>query len=77
MSRANTSSVDTTDGYKIAHLGKEKKIADLAKYSQKEKDDNQIEQIVNARKVAFSALNKEKLKRKAKLAKASRKRNKK
>lgn len=75
MARANISSVDTSDGYKIAHQGKEKKIADLAKYSQK--DDNPTEQIVNAKKIAFSTLNKEKLKRKAKLAKASRKKNKK
>ncbi len=75
MARANISSVDTSDGYKIAHLGKEKKIADLAKYSQK--DDNPTEQIVNARKIAFSTLNKAKLKKKAKLAKASRKKNKK
>ncbi len=75
MARANVSSVDTSDGYKIAHLGKEKKISDLAKYSQK--DDNPAEQIVNARKIAFSTLNKAKLKKKAKLAKASRKKNKK
>jgi len=75
MARANISSVDTSDGYKIAHQGKERKIADLAKYSQK--DDNPTEQIVNARKIAFSTLNKEKLKKKAKLAKASRKKNKK
>ena len=75
MERENISSVDTSDGYKIAHLGKEKKIADLAKYSQK--DDNPTEQIVNARKIAFSTLNKAKLKKKAKLAKASRKKNKK
>lgn len=75
MAKANISSVDTSEGYKIAHLGKEKKIADLAKYSQK--DDNPTEQIVNARKIAFSTLNKAKLKKKAKLAKASRKKNKK
>ncbi len=75
MAKANISSVDTSDGYKIAHLGKEKKIADLAKYSQKDVD--QSEQIVNARKIAFSALNKAKLKKKAKMAKASRKKNKK
>ena len=75
MSRANTSSVDTTDGYKIAHQGKEKKLAELAKYVQK--GENPSEQVVNARKIASSALNKDKAKKKAKLAKASRKKNKK
>ena len=75
MAKANISSVDTSEGYKIAHQGKEKKIADLAKYSQK--DENPTEQIVNARKIASSALNKEKAKKKAKMAKASRKKNKK
>ncbi len=75
MSRANTSSVDTSDGYKIAHLGKEQKLKTLAQFQPNYEDDK--EQIVNASKKVTLNAAKAKAKKKAKLAKASRKKNKK
>jgi len=74
MSRANTSSVDTENGFKIAHLGKQQKLATLAQF--KGKNSNNSEQIINANKKATLKSAKSKAKRKAKLAKQSRKNNK-
>ena len=75
MSRANTSSVDTDEGFKIAHMGKQQKLATLAKFEGKGSAIN--EQIINANKKATLNSAKAKAKRKAKLAKQSRKKNKK
>jgi len=74
MSRANTSSVDTENGFKIAHLGKQQKLATLAQFEGK--DSNNGDQIINANKKATLSSAKAKAKRKAKLAKQSRKKNK-
>jgi len=74
MSRANTSSVDTENGFKIAHLGKQQKLATLAQFEGK--DSNNGEQVINANKKATLNSAKAKAKRKAKLAKQSRKKNK-
>jgi len=74
MSRANTSSVDTENGFKIAHLGKQQKLATLAQFEGK--NSNNSEQVINANKKATLNSAKSKAKRKAKLAKQSRKKNK-
>jgi len=75
MGRANNSSVDTTDGFKIAHEGKQQQIATLSKFQGKGAENN--ENIVNARKKANVSAAKAKAKAKAKMAKKSRKKNKK
>ena len=71
MSRANTSSVDSGNGYKLAHLSSQQK-SDFTP-----KTANDKEQVVNAKKAATLATAKAKAKKKAKMAKASRKKNKK
>ena len=73
MSRKNTSSVDTTEGDKIARKSKELKNAIPVSFDHKKAD----EQVVNARKGANVALAKAKAKIKAKMKKASKKKNKK
>lgn len=73
MAKANTSSVKTIKAEKIAALGNENKNAVKVSFSQK----NQDEQVINARKGANLQLAKKKSKKKAKMAKASKKRNKK
>lgn len=73
MSRKNTSSVDTTEGDKIAKRSREIKNAIPVSFDHKTAD----EQVVNARKGANLALAKSKAKKKAKMAKASKKKNKK
>jgi len=75
MGRANTSSVDTENGFKIAHLGKQQKLATLAQFEGKNSNDG--EQVINANKKATLSASKAKAKRKAKLAKNSKKKNKK
>jgi hypothetical protein len=75
MGRANTSSVDTGNGDKIAALGNQYKAAQKAGFKPKETIEE--EQIVNARKAANLKAKKEKAKKRAKLAKASKKKNKK
>ena len=67
MSRANTSSIDSGDGYKLAHLSSQQK-SDF-QIDNSEKPD----QVINARKASNLAS----AKKKAKLAKASKKKNKK
>ncbi len=74
MSRANTSSVDMEDGYKLAHYGKQKMLASQTEFQTTNSDSE--EQVINARKAANLALAKAKAKKKAKMAKASRKKNK-
>ncbi len=71
MSRANTSSVDSGNGYKLAHLSTQHK-SDFQTNNNIDKN----EQIINAKKSSKLALAKAKAKKRAKLAKASRKKNK-
>jgi len=71
MGRANTSSVESGNGYKLAHLSSQQKT------DNKVSKNVQDEQIVNAKKASHLAAAKAKAKKKAKLAKASRKKNKK
>ena len=73
--KANTSSVKTEEGYKIAAYGNQ-----LKNEMRQEKNRASIEngeQVVNARKAKDLALTKAKAKKKAKMAKASKKKNKK
>jgi len=75
MAKANTSSVDTKNGDKIAAFGTQKTAAMRAGFSpdNAEKKD----QIINARKGTNVDLKRAKAKIRAKMAKASRKKNKK
>jgi hypothetical protein len=75
MGRENTSSVDTTNGDKLAALGSQHKAAMKASFEPN--DVEKKEQIINARKAANVAAKKAKAKKRAKMAKASRKKNKK
>ncbi len=75
MGRANTSSVDTGNGDKIAALGNQYKAAQKAGFNPKDKSEK--EQVINAKKGVNLTAKKEKAKKKAKLAKASKKKNKK
>ncbi len=75
MSRENTSSIDTTNGDKIARYGKQEQAVVRAQFQAKDKDIEK--QVVNARKLSTLSACKVKAKRKAKLAKVSRKKNKK
>ncbi|MEA1919857.1 MAG: hypothetical protein U9N52_08465 [Campylobacterota bacterium] len=71
MSRANTSSIDSGKGYKLAHLQTQVKSDFQTDSSNKE------DQIINAKKASTLAQAKAKAKKRAKLAKASKKKNKK
>jgi hypothetical protein len=73
MAKANTSSVDTTKGDKIAKRMKGNPNPNPISFDQKATD----EQIINARKGVNVELAKAKAKRRAKLAKAAKKKNKK
>ncbi len=73
MAKANTSSVKTIKAEKIAALGNENKNSVKVAFSQK----NQDEQVINARKGVNLQLAKKKSKKKAKMAKASKRKNKK
>ncbi len=78
MSRENTSSVDMANGKKMAHLASQEKVAIKSQFQAKGESGDVVEkQVVNARKAAHLLNAKAKAKRKAKLAKASKKRNKK
>ncbi len=72
MKELNTSSVKTTKAEKIAATSNQNKNAVRVAFSQ---DKNKTEQIVNGRKAANLQLLKNKAKKKAKMAKASRKKN--
>jgi len=74
MSRANTSSIDTTKGDKIASRSKEK--ANAIKSGFEPDQVEKKEQVINARKGVNLDLKKAKAKKKAKMKKASKKRNK-
>ena len=75
MARANLSSVDTTNGDKIAFYGNREKKAMKSSYKPDEKKVD--EQVINAKKQSNLLALKAKRKKKAKLAKASKKKNKK
>ena len=78
MSRENTSSVDMANGKKMAYYASQEKSAMQAKAGVYKKGAITVDQqVVNARKAANMALIKAKAKKKAKMAKASRKKNKK
>ncbi len=70
----NNSSVNTKKSDKIVSRIKENKNAGEKDFSQ---DKNNTEQVINARKKANLELAKKKAKKRAKMAKASRKKNKK
>jgi len=72
MKEINCSKVNTKKMDKIAATGNQNKNAVKVAFTQK----NQDEQIVNARKAANLELAKKKAKKKAKMAKASKRRNK-
>lgn len=72
--KANTSSIDTSNGDKIAYYANAQQ--QLSEKSTPKGKIAQEEQIVNARKKANLSSAKAKAKKKAKMAKASRKKNK-
>lgn len=74
MGRANTSSVDTTKGEKLAKRMSQQTSTVKASFSPEEAAKQQI---INARKAANVEAKKEKRKKNAKLAKAAKKKNKK
>jgi hypothetical protein len=75
MGRANNSSVDTTKGDRLAKKMNEKRNILKAGFAPDANDKK--EQVINARKAANVQAEKEKRKKNAKLAKASKKKNKK
>ena len=75
MGRENSSSVDTSNGDRIAAFGTQQKAAMKASFEPN--DVEKKEQIINARKAANVDAKKVKAKKRAKLAKASKKKNKK
>jgi len=72
MARMNTSSIDTTKAERLAHFATQQK----SDFSTEQKDVVE-KQVVNARKAVSLANKKAKAKKRAKMAKASRKKNKK
>jgi len=75
MAKANTSSVDTKNGDKIAAFGTQQTAAIKASFGPN--DTEKKDQIVNARKAINVEAKKAKAKKRAKMAKASKKKNKK
>lgn len=74
MAELNTSSVNTKKSDKLVAKIKQNKHAGEKAFSQ---EKNSTQQVVNARKALNKELGKAKAKKKAKMAKASRKKNKK
>jgi hypothetical protein len=74
MAKTNTSSVKTIKAEKIAATGNQNKNSIKVAFSQ---EKNQEKQIINARKAPNLQLAREKAKKKAKMIKASKKKNKK
>ncbi len=72
MTKANTSSVKTVNAEKLAGFSNDNKNPVKVSFTQK----NQDKQIVNARKGINLELAKKKAKKKAKMAKASKRKNK-
>ncbi len=78
MSRENTSSVDMANGKKMAYLSSQEKVAIKREFQAKDiNEDATQKQVINSRKLANLSNAKAKVKKRAKLAKASKKRNKK
>ncbi len=75
MGRDNTSSIDSGSGEKLAALASQQKASIRGEFAVGNKDKE--EQVVNARKAVNVAASKAKAKKRAKLAKASKKKNKK
>jgi len=75
MASENKSSVDTKNGDKIAAFGTQQKASMKASFGPNNTDKK--DQVVNARKAVNIDLKKAKAKKRAKMAKASRKKNKK
>lgn len=75
MASENKSSVDTKNGDKIAAFATQKTAAMKASFSPDTADKK--DQVINARKGANVELKKAKAKKRAKMAKASKKKNKK
>ncbi len=74
MGKENTSSVDTKNGDKIAAFGTQKLAAMKASFGPS--DTEKKEQVVNARKAVNVDAKRAKAKKRAKLAKASKMKNK-
>lgn len=75
MGRDNTSSIDSGSGEKLAALASQRKASIKGEFGLENR--NKEEQVVNARKAVNVAAAKAKAKKRAKLAKASKKKNKK
>ena len=75
MAKANTSSVDTKNGDKIAAFGTQQTAAIKASFGPN--DTEKKDQVINARKASNVDAKKAKAKKRAKMAKASKKKNKK
>ena len=75
MGRANNSSIDTSDGVKIAILGQQNKKIEQEKFKSREGENTNP--VTNASKQLHLTQAKAKAKIKSKMAKASRKKNKK
>ena len=73
MAKANVSSIDTSNGDKLAYYAKSQQLSEKSPHKGKQTDK---EQIINAKKADNLAKIKAKAKKKAKMAKASRKKNK-
>jgi hypothetical protein len=74
MAKANVSSIDTTNGDKLAYYAKSREASQKSPHKAKESSNDQI---INAKKLANLSNAKKKAKKKSKMAKASRKKNKK
>ena len=75
MAKANTSSVDTKNGDKIAAFGTQQTASIKASFGPS--DTEKKDQIINARKAGNVEAKRAKAKKRAKMAKASKKKNKK
>jgi len=73
MAKANLSSIDTTNGDKLAYYAKSREVSQKSPHKAKESKNDQV---VNAKKLANLANAKKKARKKAKMVKASRKKNK-
>ncbi len=74
MSRENTSSVDMANGKKMAYFANQEKAVMRSEFNKSGKEV--AKQVINAKKAPNLVSAKAKAKKKAKLAKASRKKNK-
>lgn len=74
MASVNKSSIDTSNGDKIAYYAKSQQLSEKSPHKGKHPDSQQV---INARKKENLANAKAKARKKAKMAKASRKKNKK